>query len=130
MAKALGLNTVSTYVFWSRHEPEPEKFDWSGDKDISEFCRTAQREGLQVLIRPGPYVCGEYDLGGLPWWLLREREMRLRTRHPAYLNAVRRYYKAFGEQMVPTVPSPPATTTARPSTRRVGPRRSSLPCAR
>ena len=97
MTKALGLNTVSTYVFWSRHEPEPGMFDWSGDKDIAEFCRMAQHEGLQVLIRPGPYVCGEYDLGGLPWWLLREREMRLRTRHPVYLNAVRRYYKAFGE---------------------------------
>ena len=54
MAKALGFNTVSTYVFWSQHEPEPGKFDWSGQNDIAEFCRQAQREGLQVLIRPGP----------------------------------------------------------------------------
>ena len=101
MAKALGLDTVSTYVFWSRHEPEPGKFDWSRENDLAEFCRQARREGLQVLLRPGPYVCGEYDLGGLPWWLLRDREMRLRGRHPGYLSAVRRYYKALGEQLAP-----------------------------
>lgn len=101
MAKALGLTTVSTYVFWSRHEPEPGKFDWSGENDLAEFCRLAQREGLRVLLRPGPYVCGEYDLGGLPWWLLEDREMRLRSRHPGYLSAVRRYYKALAEQLAP-----------------------------
>jgi beta-galactosidase len=72
MAKALGLNTVSTYVFWSQHEPEPGKFEWTGQNDIAEFCRQAQREGVQVLIRPGPYVCAEYDLGGMPWWLLKD----------------------------------------------------------
>ena len=101
MAKALGLSTVSTYVFWSQHEPESGMFDWSGENDIAEFCRLAQREGLQVLIRPGPYVCGEYDFGGLPWWLLKDRDMRVRSRHPTYLNAVRRYYKALGEQLAP-----------------------------
>jgi beta-galactosidase len=101
MAKAFGLNTVSTYVFWSQHEPEPGKFDWTGQNDIAEFCRQAQREGLQVLIRPGPYVCGEYDFGGLPWWLLKDRDMRVRSRHPGYLSAVRRYYRALGEQLAP-----------------------------
>jgi beta-galactosidase len=101
MAKALGLTTVSTYVFWSRHEPEPGKFDWSGENDLAEFCRQAQREGLQVLLRPGPYVCGEYDLGGLPWWLLKDREMRVRSRYPGFLSAVQRYYKALGEQLAP-----------------------------
>ncbi len=73
MTKALGLTTVSTYVFWSRHEPEPGKFDWSGENDLAEFCRQAQKEGLQILLRPGPYVCGEYDFGGMPWWLLEDR---------------------------------------------------------
>ena len=101
MAKALGFNTVSTYVFWSQHEPEPGKFDWSGQNDIAEFCRQAQREGLQVLIRPGPYVCAEYDLGGMPWWLLRQRELRLRGRDPEFLKAVRGYYRALGEQLAP-----------------------------
>jgi beta-galactosidase len=100
-AEALGLRTVSTYVFWSLHESEPGKFDWSGESDVAEFCRLAQREGLQVLIRPGPYVCSEYDFGGLPWWLLKDRDMRVRSRHPAYFNAVRRYYKALGEQLCP-----------------------------
>jgi beta-galactosidase len=101
LLKALGLNTVSTYVFWGLHEPESGQFDWSGQNDIAEFCRLAQREGLLVLIRPGPYVCGEYDFGGLPWWLLKDRDMRVRSRHPTYLNAVRRYYQALGEQLAP-----------------------------
>jgi len=101
MAKAVGLNTVSTYVFWTQHEPEPGKFDWTGQNDIAEFCRQAQREGLQVLIRPGPYVCAEYDLGGMPWWLLRQRELRLRGRDPTFLAAVRGYYRALGEQLAP-----------------------------
>lgn len=70
-ARALGLNTVSTYVFWNIHEKQPGNFDFSGNADIAKFCRLAQAEGLQVIIRPGPYVCGEWDLGGLPWWLLK-----------------------------------------------------------
>ncbi len=101
MAKALGLDTVSTYVFWSQHEPAPGKFDWTGQNDLAEFCRQAQREGLQVLLRPGPYVCGEYDFGGMPWWLLKDPEMHVRGRYPGFLSAVQRYYKALGEQLAP-----------------------------
>ena len=95
------VKSGSTYVFWSRHEPEPGRFDWSGENDLAEFCRLAQAEGLQVLLRPGPYVCGEFDLGGMPWWLLKDRNMRLRSSYPGFLNPVRGYFKALGEQLAP-----------------------------
>jgi beta-galactosidase len=60
-ARAMGLNTVETYVFWNEHEPEPGKFDFSGQNDIAEFIREAQQEGLFVILRPGPYVCAEWE---------------------------------------------------------------------
>ena len=101
MVRAPGFNTVSTYVFWSSHEPEPGKFDWIGQSGLPEFCRLAQAEWLQVILRPGPYVCGEYDPGGMPWWLLKDRNMRLRKSYPGFLNRVRRYFKALGEQLAP-----------------------------
>ena len=69
MAKAMGINTLSTYVFWNAHEPEEGMWDFSGMNDVAEFIRIAGEEGLMVLLRPGPYVCAEWDYGGLPWWL-------------------------------------------------------------
>jgi len=101
MIRALGLNTVSTYVFWSEHEPRPGQFDFTGNLDVAEFCRLAQQEGLKVIVRPGPYVCAEWDMGGLPAWLLKDREVRLRTRAPRFLEPTRRYFKAVGEQLAP-----------------------------
>ena len=110
MAKALGLNTVSSYVFWNLHEPQPGQFDFTGNADVAEFCRAAQREGLYVILRPGPYVCGEWDMGGLPWWLLKDPQVRLRTRHPGFLEPARRYlaagamfYRVKVEEQVPEV---------------------------
>ena len=70
MARAMGLNTISTYVFWNLHEPKPGVYDFHGQLDVAEFVRMAQEEGLYVILRPGPYVCAEWDLGGLPAWLL------------------------------------------------------------
>ena len=70
-ARAMGLNTVSAYVFWNFHERQPGEFDFSGQADIAEFIRTAQEEGLYVILRPGPYVCAEWDFGGYPSWLLK-----------------------------------------------------------
>jgi beta-galactosidase len=101
MARAMGLNTVSTYVFWNLHEPEPGKFDFSENADVPEFCRVAQAEGLKVILRPGPYVCAEWDGGGLPWWLLREPGVVPRSRNPAFVQAVERYFKALGEKLAP-----------------------------
>jgi beta-galactosidase len=70
MAKAMGLNTVCAYLFWNMHEPRPGTFVWTGQADAAEFCRIAQREGLWVILRPGPYSCAEWEMGGFPWWLL------------------------------------------------------------
>src|SRR5262245_60353595 len=63
-ARAMGLNTVSTYVFWNLHEPAPGRYDFVGQHDIAAFIRAAAAEGLHVIVRPGPYVCAEWDLGG------------------------------------------------------------------
>ena len=71
-AKAMGLNTITTYVFWNVHEPQPGVYDFSGNNDVAEFVREAQQEGLYVNLRPGPYSCAEWDFGGYPAWLLRE----------------------------------------------------------
>jgi beta-galactosidase len=67
----MGLNTVCAYLFWNFHEWREGKFDWSGQRDAVEFCRLAQAEGVWVILRPGPYACAEWEMGGLPWWLLK-----------------------------------------------------------
>jgi beta-galactosidase len=101
MAKAMGLNTVCAYLFWNQIEPEPGKFDWSGQADIAEFCRIAQQEGLWVILRPGPYACAEWDGGGLPWWLLKYDDIQLRTRDPRYLDAAKKYLREVGKKLAP-----------------------------
>src|SRR5580692_11332244 len=87
-AKAMGLNTITTYVFWNVHEPRPGVFDFSGQNDIAEYIREAQAEGLNVILRPGPYVCAEWELGGYPSWLLKDRSLVLRSADPKYTKAV------------------------------------------
>ena len=98
---AMGLNTICTYIFWNIHETEPGKWDFAGDKNVAEFVRDAQREGLHVLIRPGPYVCSEWDFGGLPAWLLRDPELRVRCMNPGYLKAVKRYLDHLAKELTP-----------------------------
>ena len=101
MCKAMGLNTVCAYLFWNMHEPRPGHFDWSGQADAAEFCRIAQQEGLWVILRPGPYSCAEWEMGGFPWWLLKQPDIHLRTRDPRYLEAARRYLKEVGRVLGP-----------------------------
>ncbi len=101
MAKAMGLNTVCAYLFWNQIEPRPGEFDWSGLADVAEFCRIAQSEGLWVILRPGPYACAEWEMGGLPWWLLKNDDLRLRTRDPRYLDAAKKYLKEVGRVLDP-----------------------------
>ena len=76
--KAMGMNTICLYVFWNYHEPSQGQFDFSGQKDIAAFCRLAQKHGMYVIVRPGPYVCAEWEMGGLPWWLLKKSDIKLR----------------------------------------------------
>jgi len=101
LAKAMGLNTVCAYLFWNLHEPKPGEYVWTGQADDAEFCRIAQEEGLWVILRPGPYACAEWEMGGTPWWLLKNDDIRLRTRDPRYINAVRSYLKEVGRVLGP-----------------------------
>ena len=90
-ARAMGLNTVGAYVFWNALEPEPGQWDFSGRNDVAAFVREADAAGLRVLLRPGPYACAEWDFGGLPAWLLRVPDIRVRCSAPLYLEACERY---------------------------------------
>ncbi|MGD1158692.1 MAG: beta-galactosidase [Terriglobia bacterium] len=99
--RALGLNTICVYMFWNLHEPEPGVFNFEGNLDAVAFLRAAQEEGLWVLLRPGPYVCAEWDFGGLPSWLLATQDMKVRTQDPRFLEAARKYLLEAGRQLAP-----------------------------
>ena len=98
-AHAMGLNTIETYVFWNKHEPLPSEFDFRGQNDIAEFTREAQQEGLFVILRPGPYVCAEWEFGGYPAWLLREPGMVVRSSNPAFIAAASRWLHRLGQEL-------------------------------
>jgi beta-galactosidase len=100
-ARAMGLNTISTYVFWNLHEPKPGVYDFNGDLDVANFIRIAQEEGLYVILRPGPYVCAEWDLGGLPAWLLADPKMVLRSGDEKFLGPVDRWMQRLGRELAP-----------------------------
>ena len=101
MMKSLGMNTVCAYLFWNHQEPTPGIFKWDGDADIAEFCKIAQEEGLWVILRPGPYACAEWEMGGLPWWLLKNDSIKLRTKDPLYIKACQNYLKEVGRVLGP-----------------------------
>ena len=101
MCKAMGFNTVCAYLFWNFHERQPGEFTWEGQADAAEFCRLAQDEGLWVVLRPGPYVCAEWTMGGLPWWLLKHEDIQLRSRDPRFIKAARAYLKEVGRVLGP-----------------------------
>ena len=101
MCKALGMNTICIYIFWNIHEQEEGKFDFSGQNDIAAFCRAAQKHGMYVIVRPGPYVCAEWEMGGLPWWLLKKKDVALRTLDPYYMERVGIFMKEVGKQLAP-----------------------------
>lgn len=105
MARAMGLNTIETYVFWNAVEPTPGHFDFSGNNDVAAFVRMAQAEGLDVILRPGPYVCAEWDAGGLPAWLFADPSMRVRTLDPAFLAASDAYLQRLGREVAPLMAS-------------------------
>ncbi len=99
MCKALGMNTICLYVFWNIHEQREGEFNFEGNNDIAEFCRLSQKHGMKVIVRPGPYVCAEWDMGGLPWWLLKKKDIRLRENDPYFLERVEIFENEVGRQL-------------------------------
>ncbi|MBQ6838118.1 MAG: beta-galactosidase [Clostridia bacterium] len=99
--KASGLNTVETYVPWNWHEPKKGQFNFDGMLNIERFIKTAQEVGLYVIVRPGPYICAEWDFGGLPAWLLKDKNIRLRCWDKAYISAVESFFKELLPKLVP-----------------------------
>lgn len=100
-ARALGLNTICTYVFWNFHEPEPGRFDFKGDHDVAAFVREAQRQGLNVILRPGPYVCSEWEWGGFPYWLANIPGIQVRQTNPQFLAATAHWLDRLGRELAP-----------------------------
>ncbi len=101
MAKAMGLNTIGTYVFWNLHESQRGVYDFTGNNDIAAFVKIAQEEGLWVVLRPSPYVCAEWEFGGYPYWLQNEKGLIVRSKEPSYTKAYRNYLMAVGKQLAP-----------------------------
>ena len=101
MCKALGMNAVCIYIFWNIHEQQEGQFNFTGNNDVAEFCRLAQKNGMYVIVRPGPYVCAEWEMGGLPWWLLKKKDIRLRERDPYFMERVKIFEQKVGEQLAP-----------------------------
>jgi beta-galactosidase len=102
MAKAMGCNTIAVYLFWNYHESAPGVWDFkTGNHDIGAFIRICREEKMWVLLRPGPYVCAEWDWGGLPFYLLKIPDIKVRCMDPRYMNAVKRYVARVAVELAP-----------------------------
>jgi Beta-galactosidase len=99
MVKAMGLNCVATYVFWNIHEPKQGEWDFEGDKNLAEYIRIAGEEGLHVILRPGPYVCAEWDFGGYPWWLQNVLGLELRRDNELFLSYTEKYIQRLYQEV-------------------------------
>lgn len=100
-AKAMGLNTICTYVFWNQHEPREGKFDFTGNNDLGEYLKIGQEEGLFMIVRPGPYICTELDFGGFPAWLLKDKTLKVRSTDPKFLKYTERYLNEVAKVVKP-----------------------------
>ena len=99
MCKALGMNTICIYAFWNIHEQKEGEFDFKGQNDIAAFCRLAQKHGMYIMLRPGPYVCSEWEMGGLPWWLLKKKDIKLRTNDVYFLERTKLFMNEMGKEL-------------------------------
>lgn len=96
-----GCNVVQTYIPWNIHEPKKGYYKFTGLYDVEQFIQIAQKLGLYVIIRPGPYICAEWDLGGLPYWLLREEKIEVRSSDPVFMGHVRTYFTELYRRLKP-----------------------------
>ncbi|WP_197088559.1 beta-galactosidase [Rufibacter radiotolerans] len=102
LSKAMGMNTVCIYLFWNLHEQQPGQFDFKGQNDVAEFVKLAQKNGMYCIVRPGPYVCAEWDMGGLPWWLLKKEDVQVRTlQDPYFMDRTKVFLKEAAKQLAP-----------------------------
>ncbi len=101
LMKDFGLTAVQTYVPWNMHEPEKGEFNFSGNLDIAAFLEMCQKTGLKVMLRPSPYMCSEWDWGGLPYWLLKERDIAIRTSDPKFMEHLKSYYIRLAKEFIP-----------------------------
>ena len=101
LMKDFGLTAVQTYVPWNLHEKKEGKFDFSGMLDLGAFLRLCGEVGLKVMLRPAPFICSEWDFGGMPWWLLKEKNQALRCMDERFCGAVRNYYRRLCPEFVP-----------------------------
>ena len=99
--RACGFNTLETYTCWNLHERKEGQFDFSGNLDIVEYIRLAEKVGLKVIVRPGPYICSEWDFGGLPSWLLSYDNIAIRCNDDTYINKVKPYYNELLSRLRP-----------------------------
>ncbi len=99
--KALGCNCAETYCAWNLHEKQPGVFDFTGNLNIAEFIKAAGEEGLMVIVRPGPYICAEWEFGGLPWWIQTEPNMEIRCSNKEYIRYFDRYLDRLFEEIRP-----------------------------
>ncbi len=99
--KAMGLNCVETYTAWNMHEPREGEFCFEGRLNIAEFIKKADGHGLMVIVRPGPYICAEWEFGGLPWWLQAKTEMEIRCMNKAYIECFDRYLDRLFREIKP-----------------------------
>ncbi len=99
LCKALGMNTICLYTCWNAHEPKMDRFDFTGQNDIREFIRLCGKNDMKVILRPGPYVCAEWEMGGLPWWLLKKKDIRLREQDPFFMERVDKFQQALAGQV-------------------------------
>ncbi len=100
MIKAMGLNTVATYIFWNHHEIAPGVWDFStGNRNLREFIKLAGEEGLMVILRPGPYACAEWEFGGYPWWIVKNKELVIRANNKPFLDSCNVYITKLIDQV-------------------------------
>lgn len=102
LCKAMGMNTVCIYLFWNLHEREQGRFDFTGQNDVAAFVRLVQKAGMYCIVRPGPYVCAEWEMGGLPWWLLKKKDISLRdAKDEFFMQRTGLFFKEAAKQLAP-----------------------------
>ena len=101
--KAAGLNTVQFYSPWNLHEEHPNEFNFENELDLDRFLTEVKQNDMLVMYRPGPYICAEWENGGIPPWLLRDPNSKIRTAYKPYLNAIDNYFKKLSTVIISNV---------------------------